>query len=183
VRDEQLKMQIQRVHTENYGVYGARKVWHQLRRDGVEVARCTVERLMRQLGLSGAVRGKTRRTTVSDPSAKRAPDLVKRQFKAHAPNRLWVADFTYCATWSGTVYTAFVIDVFSPYCRLENGASDDDRSSSRCAGDGYLGTEPAAGTCGASLGPRIVVYLNSLHRTTRRSWRELFGRHDRGFLR
>ncbi len=94
-------MEIQRVHTENYGVYGARKVWHQLRREGIDVARCTVQRLMRHLGLTGAVRGKTRRTTVADPSAKRAPDLVTRHFKASAPNRLWVADFTYCATWSG----------------------------------------------------------------------------------
>jgi putative transposase len=105
--------EIQRVHTENYGVYGARKVWHQLRREGIEVARCTVERLMRHLGLTGAVRGKTRRTTVPDPSATPAPDLVKRHFKASAPNHLWVADFTYCSTWSGTVYTACVIDVFS----------------------------------------------------------------------
>ena len=101
------------MHTENYGVYGARKIWHHLRREGIDVARCTVERLMRQLSLTGAVRGKTRRTTVPDPSAKRAPDLVKRKFKASEPNRLWVADFTYCSTWSGTVYTAFVIDVFS----------------------------------------------------------------------
>lgn len=97
----------------NFGVYGARKVWRQLRREGVEVARCTVERLMRELGLRGAVRGATRRTTVADPLAGRAPDLVKRDFSAEAPNRLWVADFTYCATWSGMVYTAFVIDVYS----------------------------------------------------------------------
>jgi putative transposase len=102
-----------RVFEANFGVYGARKIWQQLRREGVAVARCTVERLMRQLGISGAVRGKTRRTTIADPAAARSPDLVKRKFSAAAPNRLWVADFTYCATWSGTVYTAFVIDVFS----------------------------------------------------------------------
>jgi putative transposase len=113
VRDEELKKEIQRVFDDHYGVYGARKVWRQLRREGVEVARCTVERLMRQLGLVGAVRGKTRRTTWADPSVTPAPDLVKRNFQADAPNLLWVADFTYCATWSGTVYTAFVIDVFS----------------------------------------------------------------------
>jgi putative transposase len=113
MRDEELKKEIRRVFDDNYGVYGARKVWRQLRREGIEVARCTVERLMRQLGLSGAVRGATRRTTVADPSATPAPDLVKRHFHTSAPNLLWVADFTYCSTWSGMVYTALVIDVFS----------------------------------------------------------------------
>jgi putative transposase len=113
VRDRGLKRQISRVFEENFGVYGARKIWRQLNREGVSVARCTVERLMRDLGISGAVRGKTRRTTVADPSAGRAPDLVGREFAAVAPNRLWVADFTYCATWAGTVYTAFVVDVYS----------------------------------------------------------------------
>lgn len=113
VRDEQLKVEIQRVYQDNFCVYGARKIWCQLRRDGIEVARCTVERLMRELGISGAVRGRTRRTTVADPTAQRAPDLVKRNFSAEAPNRLWVADFTYCATWTGMVYVAFVIDVYS----------------------------------------------------------------------
>ena len=113
VRDDQLKAEILRVYRDNFCVYGARKIWHQLQREGVRVARCTVERLMRELGISGAVRGKTRRTTVADASAKRAPDLVKRDFTAAAPNRLWVADFTYCSTWSGMVYTAFVVDVYS----------------------------------------------------------------------
>jgi putative transposase len=113
VRDEKLKAEILRVYRDNFGVYGARKVWRQLQREGVPVARCTVERLMRELGICGAVRGKTRRTTVADPSAQRAPDLVKRDFSAAAPNRLWVADFTYCSTWSGMVYTAFVVDVYS----------------------------------------------------------------------
>jgi putative transposase len=102
-----------RVFNDNFGVYGARKIWRQLLREGRQVARCTVERLMRELGIAGAVRGKTRRTTIADPAAAKAPDLVKRNFSAEAPNRLWVADFTYCATWSGMVYTAFVIDVFS----------------------------------------------------------------------
>lgn len=104
---------IDRIYRENYSVYGARKVWWQLRRDGVGVGRCRVERLMRRAGLVGAVRGKTVRTTVSDPDGARAVDLVKRQFTAGAPNRLWVADFTYVATWAGTVYVAFAIDVFS----------------------------------------------------------------------
>jgi putative transposase len=113
VRDKHLKAQIQRVYQDNFCVYGARKIWRQLQREGLDVARCSVERLMRELGISGAVRGKARRTTVADPSAKRAPDLVKRHFTAAAPNRLWVADFTYCSTWSGMVYTAFVVDVYS----------------------------------------------------------------------
>jgi putative transposase len=94
-------------------VYGARKVWRQLNREGIAVARCTVERLMRHEGISGAARGKTVRTTVPDQSRKCADDLVKRQFTARRPNQLWVADFTYCSTWSGMVYTAFVVDVFS----------------------------------------------------------------------
>jgi putative transposase len=92
-----------RVFTTNFEVYGARKIWGHLRREGIEVARCTVERLMRQLGISGVVRGKTRRTTIPDPAAPKSPDLVKRKFEADAPNRLWVADFTYCATWAGMV--------------------------------------------------------------------------------
>jgi putative transposase len=113
VRDEELMKEIQRVYDENYKVYGARKIWRQLHRDGIEVGRGRVERLMRRLGLAGAVRGKTVRTTISDKDGVRAADLVKRQFTAGAPNRLWVADFTYVATWAGTVYTAFAIDVFS----------------------------------------------------------------------
>ncbi|MGH3966441.1 MAG: IS3 family transposase [Pseudonocardiaceae bacterium] len=113
VRDAELKREIKRVYEENYSVYGAEKVWWALNREGIVVGRCRVERLMRALGLVGAVRGKTVRTTVADPDGVRAPDLVKRQFTAGAPNRLWVADFTYVATWAGTVYTAFTIDVFS----------------------------------------------------------------------
>jgi transposase InsO family protein len=113
VRDAQLMELISRVHGENYGVYGVRKVWRELNRQGHAVARCTVERLMRELGLAGAVRGKKVRTTVADPRAERAPDLVKREFVASAPNRCWVADFTYVAAFAGTVYVAFVVDTFS----------------------------------------------------------------------
>lgn len=98
VRDAELTEEIRRIHQSNYGVYGARKVWHQLRRDGIEVARCTVERLMRQTGLAGAVRGRRIRTTVSAGDGHRAGDLVNRDFRAEGPNRLWVADFTYVAT-------------------------------------------------------------------------------------
>jgi len=104
---------IDKIYRNNFAVYGARKVWWQLRRDGIDVGRCRVERLMRRLGLAGAVRGKTVRTTVQDKDGVRAADLVKRQFTTGAPNRLWVADFTYVTTWAGTVYVAFAIDVFS----------------------------------------------------------------------
>jgi putative transposase len=112
-RDEQLRAAITRVHQDNYGVYGARKVWLALNREGVPVARCTVERLMRELGLAGARRGKPKRTTVADPAAARPADLVKRRFSPPAPDRLWVADFTYVPTWAGMVYVAFVIDAYS----------------------------------------------------------------------
>ena len=115
-RDEELAVHIRRVWEENYGVYGAAKVWRQLRREGLAVARCTVERLMRSLGLRGVVRGRAFKvTTVVDESAQRPRDLVKRTFTAEAPNRLWVADLTYVSTWQGFVYVAFVIDVFSRY--------------------------------------------------------------------
>jgi putative transposase len=97
----------------NYRVYGARKIWRHLNRQDVAVARCTVERLMRELGITGAVRGKKVITTVPDASAERAPDLVDRDFVAPAPNRCWVADFTHVATFAGVVYVAFVVDTFS----------------------------------------------------------------------
>ena len=113
VRDGELKPEIVRVHRDNFGVYGAAKVWAQLNREGISVARCTIERLMRELGLRGAVRGKPVRTTVGDDAAERPRDLVDRDFAAPAPNRLWVADLTYVRTWSGFVYVAFITDVFS----------------------------------------------------------------------
>ena len=113
LRDEALKVKIRHVHADHFGVYGVRKLWHQLRREGITVARCTVERLMRELELKGVVRGKTRKTTVSDDTVERPADLVDRNFRASGPNRLWIADLTYVRTWSGFVYVAFVIDVFS----------------------------------------------------------------------
>jgi transposase InsO family protein len=114
VRDRELRVEIERVWKENLSVYGARKVWLQLKREGFEVARCTVERLMAQMGLRGAVRGRAfKRTTVTDESAPRPADLVQRDFTADRPNRLWVADLTYVATWTGFAYVAFVTDVFS----------------------------------------------------------------------
>jgi putative transposase len=112
-RDEVLKGEIERVHADNYGVYGARKVWLALNREGIAVARCTVERLMAEVGLTGAVRGKTKRTTIADPAANRPADLVQRRFGPPAPNRLWVADLTYVPTWSGFAYVAFVIDAYA----------------------------------------------------------------------
>jgi transposase InsO family protein len=112
-RDAVLQVQVKRVFAENFGVYGARKVWLQLLREGFRVARCTVERLMHQIGLQGAIRGKRVRTTIPDAAALCPLDRVNRQFHAPAPNRLWVSDFTYVATWSGFVYVAFVIDAFA----------------------------------------------------------------------
>lgn len=111
--DERLLVEVRRVHEQSRGLYGARKVWWQLKREGVTAPRCAVERLMRREGLQGVVRGRRRRTTVRDDHAQRPADLVDRDFTAAEPNRLWVADFTYVMTWSGVVYVAFVIDVFS----------------------------------------------------------------------
>lgn len=114
-RDDALCEAIRRVWDENNQVYGVRKVWHQLRREGYQVARCTVERLMKRLGLQGVIRGKVVRTTVSDKATPCPQDKVNRQFRADRPNALWVSDFTYVSTWQGFVYVAFVIDVFARY--------------------------------------------------------------------
>jgi putative transposase len=113
IRDEDLKPQIRRVHEQNFGVYGARKVWLQLNREAIPVARCTVERLMAEMGLVGARRGVIKRTTIADPAAERARDLALRNFRPLAPDRLWVADITYVSTWSGWVYVAFVVDAYA----------------------------------------------------------------------
>src|SRR5690554_6409865 len=112
-RDARLCEEIRRVWEENFRVYGVRKVWLQLNREGFEVARCTVARLMRRLGLQGVVRGKPVMTTVSDKAVPCPLDRVNRQFNADRPNALWVSDFTYVSTWQGFVYVAFVIDVFA----------------------------------------------------------------------
>jgi len=115
-RDDELRVEIRRVWTEPFEVYGVRKVWRQLRRDGIAVARCRVRRLMRQMSLVGAVRGRawvTTTTTQSQPALDRPRDLVERTFAAARPNQPWGADFTYVATWAGFVYVAFVIDVFA----------------------------------------------------------------------
>lgn len=111
-RDDQLKQEIQRVYDANYGVYGVRKVWRQMLREGFCVARCTVERLMKMMGIAGVQRGKKVRTTFSCKDAA-AHDRVNRQFVAERPDQLWVADFTYVSTWQGFAYVAFIIDVFA----------------------------------------------------------------------
>jgi transposase InsO family protein len=112
-RDAWLEIEIRRVWEENFRVYGARKVWRQLKREQIKVAKCTVERLMQNLGLQGVKRGKGYKTTIPDDAAARPADLVNRNFTATRPNQLWVADITFVATWRGVVYVAFVIDVFA----------------------------------------------------------------------
>ena len=112
-RDEELRPHIQRVSDANWRVYGVRKVWRQLRREGVDVARCTVARLMKAMGIQGIIRGKPHKTTIPDKKLPCPLDKVNRQFRVPAPNMLWVSDFTYVATWKGFVYVAFVIDAFA----------------------------------------------------------------------
>lgn len=112
-RDDALRAQIERVHAASFGLYGSRKIWHQMRREGIKVAKCTVERLMRTMGLAGIRRGKKTITTVSNPKAPCPLDKVNRVFKVSRPNALWVVDFTYVHTWAGFVYVAFVIDAFA----------------------------------------------------------------------
>lgn len=111
--DEALRPEIRRVFDENWRVYGVRKTWHQLRREGFDVARCTVARLMKDMGIQGVIRGKPHRTTIPDKKAPCPLDKVNRQFRVPAPNMLWVSDFTYVATWKGFVYVAFVIDAYA----------------------------------------------------------------------
>ena len=112
-QDAALKIEVRRIFDENLRVYGVRKVWRQLKREGFDVARCTVSRLLRGMGLQGAIRGKSVKTTISDKAAPCPLDHVNRQFKAPRPNVLWLSDFTYVATWTGFVYVAFVIDAYA----------------------------------------------------------------------
>ncbi len=112
-RDDEIKEQIGQVHEASSGLYGTRKVWHQMRREGSKVAKCTVERLMRAMGLAGVRRGKTTITTVSNPKSACPLDKVNRKFRVSRPNALWVVDFTYVHTWAGFVYVAFVIDAYA----------------------------------------------------------------------
>jgi len=112
-RDAELRPHIQRVFDANWQVYGVRKVWRQLRREGFDVARCTVARLMKSMGIEGVIRGKSHKTTIPDKKLPCPLDRVNRQFRVPAPNMLWVSDFTYVATWKGFVYVAFVIDAYA----------------------------------------------------------------------
>lgn len=112
-RDTELRPHIQRVFDANWQVYGVRKVWRQLRREGFDVARCTVARLMKAMGIQGVIRGKPQRTTIPDKKLPCPPDKVNRQFRVPAQNMIWVSDFTYVATWKGFVYVAFVIDAYA----------------------------------------------------------------------
>ena len=188
VRDEQLKTAICRVHAGNYGVYGARKVWLQLNREGTAVARCTVERLMRELGLAGARRGRRVRTTVPDTAAARPADLVRRQFSPAAPDRLWVADFTYVPTWTGMVYVAFVIDAYSRRIlgwraatsmrtALVLDALEQALWARRRDGRGDLAGLVHHTDAGQA------IHLNRVHRTAGRRRRPALGRHRRRRLR
>ena len=175
VRDaSRLKPEIERVHADNYGVYGARKVWLALNREGIAVARCTVERLMTELGLAGAVRGKIKRTTIADPAAARPADLVERQFAPPAPNRLWVADFTYVSTWSGFAYVAFVIDAYARRILGWRVAVDDDDPMVLDAIEQAIWTRQREGVYDLKdvvppYRSGITVHLDPVHRAARRS--------------
>ena len=178
IREAQLREAIERIWKEHFGVYGARKVWRQLSREGIGVARCTVERLMRQMGLRGAIRGrKYKKTTIVDEATARPPDLVQRRFAAERPNQLWVADLTYVATWVGFVYVAFITDVFSRKIvgwRVSNSLRSD---------LALLPSRPGAGaSCPArhrqpraSQRPRRAVPLDPLHGAPGRSRHRAFG--------
>jgi putative transposase len=172
-RDELLKAAIGRVHAENYRVYGVRKVWLQLNREGTEVARCTVARLMRELGLRGARRGKKVRTTVADPAVARPADLVRRRFSPPAPDRLWVADYTYVPAWTGMVYVAFVIDAYSRRILGWRAATSMKTALVLDALEQALWT-PAPrrprgpGRADPLHGRRVAIYVDRLHRAARR---------------
>jgi transposase InsO family protein len=169
-RDAALMVELERVWNENRQVYGARKVWRQLIRDGFPAARCTVERLMRQMGLRGVVRGKKVRTTIPDEVAARPADLVERDFTATHPNQPWVADLIYVATWSGFVYVAFVIDVFSRMIvgwRVSRSLCSDlaldalEQAPERLA---EAGIEPSVGNVGDSYDNALAATIIGLYK-------------------
>jgi putative transposase len=179
--DDDLRVEIRRVFEENFQVYGVRKVWHQLGREGITVARCTVARLMRAMGLQGAVRGKKVRTPIRDKAAP-CPDRVNRQFQAPRPNALWVADFTYVATWAGFVYVAFVIDAYARHIvgwRVSRTpASCSTHSSKRCTRDGRSGEASsitaiaACSTCPSATPSGSLKPASSPPSTARRQLRQ-----------
>ena len=156
-RDAALQVDIKRVWEANFQVYGVRKVWRQLRREAIAAPRCQVARLMKRMGLAGAVRGRSVKTTISNPAAPCPLDRVNRQFRAAAPNVLWVSDFTYVATWQGFAYVAFVIDVFArrivgAHRRLARVALGARGLRAGCAGTGAV--RPAAGASGRPGAPQ-----------------------------
>ena len=165
-REAALRDQIRRVFDANFQVYGVRKIWRQLRRDGEAVARCTVERLMREMGLQGAVRGKPAKTTVSDRANPCPQDKVHRQFQPPKPNALWVSDFTYVATWQGFVYVACVIDAFAR--RIVGW---------RVSRTAQAGVEPSVGSVGDSYDNALAETINGLYKAEvihrRGPWRSL----------
>ncbi|MEV6588707.1 IS3 family transposase [Streptomyces acidicola] len=143
MRDGELKELLQHVYDTNYRVYGARKIWRELNRQGRTVARCTVERLMREFGITGAVRGRRVITTLPGGQTDRAPDLVDRDFVAGAPNRCWVADFTHVKAWAGVVHVAFVVDnLLPPDRRLIRSHREGNGLRAGCPGDDDLATRP-----------------------------------------
>src|SRR5262249_320974 len=137
-RDAMLSVEIKRVFNENFEVYGVRKVWRQLLREGHDVARCTVARLMKKMALQGVIRGRPVRTTVGDKATPCPLDHVNRRFRAARPNVLWVSDFTYVATWTGFVYVAFVIDAYARRIMLEACLRHDGWRVSRSAHAGFV---------------------------------------------
>jgi hypothetical protein len=180
VRDSELRPAVARVHRDNFGVYGVDKVWAQLNREGVRVARCTVARLMRELGLRGVVRGKPNHTTSAGAAADRPRDLVDRRFRAGAPNRLWVADLTYVRTWSGFVYAAFITDVYSRMIvgwQASRSLRSDPPSTpwSKRSG-GALTCRASPRRARPSLGQGRAIPRDPLHRTPHRNRRRQLGR-------
>ena len=159
-RDDQLRVEIQRVYDAHQQVYGPRKVWKQLRRDGVRVARCTVARLMRAMGLTGAVRSRAWVTTTHAGEGDRPVDLVDRRFVATRPNQLWVSDFTYVATWGGFVYVAFVIDVLRR--PLETGQYLSMRYTDRLVDAGIA---PSVGSQGDAYDNALAESVIGLYKT------------------
>jgi hypothetical protein len=170
-RDEELKIEVWRAFEENFRVYGVRKVWRQLQREGFDIARCTVSRQMRKMGLEGAIRDKRVRTTVSDKAAPCPLDHVNRQFHAPRPHALWVSDFTYVATWTGFVYVAFVIDAYARrivgwrVSRTAHAGFVLDALSRPCSIDG---PSIAAGLCITA-----IEAANTSRSSTPRAWRRL----------
>jgi putative transposase len=183
VRDVQLKAEITRVWKENREVYGADKVWLELNRQGVPVARCTTERLMRQLSLQGVRRGKKIRTTTPGKDGQRAGDLLNRDFTAPAPNRRWVADFTYVATWAAIVYVAFVVDIYSRAIVGWAAATHKRTKLVLDAPDGAVAPRPRRPPGRAGPDPsqrrRVAIHQFRVHRTPDRGRDRRLHRHRR----